>query len=280
MRALVDADILRYEIGHSSQWTEENENTGEAMEFVRDWDFCKELFDTKIKTIMTDTEAEDVTLYLTNDGVTHPIWMRWRKTHGLEPVEQKELFRYEVAKTQPYKSSRGSPRPAHFQNITMHILSEYDWKIGNGLEADDLMAMDQTEDTIICSRDKDLRQVPGNHYSWECGFQRSVGPIQFDKKGYIEEKSKGKVFGGGEMFFMYQLLVGDTVDTIPGCRGVGPVKALKVLAPGLTRKEYYTLISEEYEKIHEDNWKVVAEEQGQLLWLKRSEDDEWRWPYE
>ncbi|MGL4483503.1 MAG: hypothetical protein ACRCUS_00990, partial [Anaerovoracaceae bacterium] len=35
-----------------------------------------------------------------------------------------------------------------------------------GLEADDLMAMYQTEDTVICTIDKDLLQVDGNHYQW------------------------------------------------------------------------------------------------------------------
>jgi len=34
-----------------------------------------------------------------------------------------------------------------------------------GLEADDEMAIYQTDDTIIVSLDKDLLQVPGKHFS-------------------------------------------------------------------------------------------------------------------
>jgi hypothetical protein len=83
---------------------------------------------------------------------------------------------------------------------------------------------DRQYKTIICSRDKDVRQCPGWHYSWECGKQPSIGPIMVDELGHLVDKNAGKfnpltgkklplkVFGTGHKFFYYQMLTGDTVD--------------------------------------------------------------------
>ena len=281
MKALIDGDVLRYEIGHSAQYTEVNEKTGDPFTIVREWDFCQQLFDDKIKLILEDTEADDHTIYLTNDEITNRIWNRRNKTYGLNyNVELIPNYRHAIATVKDYKSTRGKPKPVHYNNLTSYILNEHDWRIANGAEADDLMAQDQTETTIICSRDKDLRQVPGNHYAWECGVQKAIGPITFDKKGWIEEPSKGKVFGGGEMFFLYQLLVGDIVDTVPGCPKVGHVGAMRLLDHSKGRRELYDIVKGEYQKIYNDDWRVAVEEQGQLLWLQREPNQMWRWPYD
>jgi hypothetical protein len=268
-----------YELGHSAQFIDED--TGELV--VREFDFLEELLIHKLDVIQQTVEADHVQLFLTNDNRTTPIWNKWRKCNGGFSVQLRPNYRDNIATVKPYKDNRGADKPVHYDNITAYMISAYKAEVANGLEADDFMSIMQTtygEDSIICSRDKDLRQVPGWHYSWECGKQPEIGPIHFDKKGYVEDKGNGKVFGGGEMFFMYQLLVGDVVDNIPGCPKIGHVKAIKLLSEHKTRKDLYMAILEAYRGIYEEKALDHLTEQARLLWLLRDFNDEWRFPYE
>lgn len=145
-----------------------------------------------------------------------------------------------------------------------------------GIEADDAMAIDAVRsrgDTIICSRDKDLRQVPGLLYSWELGRQPAFGPAPIDTIGTLQltrEKGKpAKLTGTGYKWFCAQLLIGDAVDNFGGAYRCGPVAAFDLLnepttAPGLLEK-----VVEEYKKRHPDNWEAMLLEQGQLAWIVR-----------
>lgn len=274
MKPLIDADVLRYEIGHCAQYEDED-----GREVIRDFAFAAELLDGKISSIVEYSEADEKScLYLTSSEKGVELWNQTAKYIDREELEHEEVFRHALATVKPYKA-RKSDKPYHFDNLTAYMINNYDCKMACGIEADDLMAMDQTKDTIICSRDKDLRQVPGLHYSWECGKQPEVGPIKFTKKGFVEPRGADKVFGGGEMFFLYQLLAGDTVDNIPGCPKVGRVKALAILGEGGKRKEVYSRIADEYFKVYDVDWKERINEQGRLLWLKRTIDDMWEYPY-
>lgn len=281
MKPLIDCDVLRYEIGFSAEYVDE-----EGEQKVREWEFVEELFDNKVELICDSVGATEAPLlFLTNDSRTDRIWRRWGKTVNQEIPDRKDNFRLAVAKTKPYKGTRKEAKPVHYDNLTAYVISKYNTEIGNGLEADDLMAIYQTanKNTIICSRDKDLKQVPGLHYSWECGRQPEIGPIEFDKKGEVLV-TDGKVSGGGELFFLSQMLTGDTVDNIPGLPKFGPQKVLKVLDNSMSRKEAYNAIREAYRGVYGDEHMVHLEEQAALLWLIRElrngEPVFWEWPYE
>ena len=274
MKPLIDADILRYELGFSGEWMDEGEPV------TAEWEFVAQLLRDKVESICEGAGGtEPPLLFLTNDTVTHKIHNRWLATNCEEPWLRVVNFRDAVATVKPYKGTRKSAKPFHYSNITAYIMSEWDFVLANGVEADDLMAMRQTEETIICSRDKDLRQVPGWHYSWRCGKQEPIGPIEFNKKGFIESRD-GKIFGGGEMFFLFQLLMGDAVDNIPGCPKIGPAKAFKILEGCETREQCYTAVREAYRAFYKENELTYLTEQAKLLHLLRGEDDEWSWPYE
>jgi DNA polymerase-1 len=80
------------------------------------------------------------------------------------------------------------------------------------LEADDVMGILATKgvgDTIICSMDKDMMQIPGK--LWD------------GKDLHVITET------GGDYWHMYQTLVGDTTDGYKGCPGIGPAKAQKLL---------------------------------------------------
>lgn len=281
-----------YEIGHSGEF--KDPETGEDR--VREFEFVKDLLDQKLFIIKTMTEADDVRLYLTADQRSVDIYNRQAKTRGLDPIELKPNFRNAVATVKPYKGTRHNEKPVHYDNLTAYMMDNFDYSLSNGIEADDQMAIDQTadpENTIICSRDKDLRQVAGNHYSWECGGQAEIGPISFDRKGWVEERVKEtsqrkkdgspvlkkSAFGGGEMFFIYQLMTGDPVDNIGGCPKVGHAKAMQVLSEVEGRKALYFAVLDLYRGVYGEDALTHLTEQARLLWLLRSADDMWEFPY-
>lgn len=234
---------------------------------------------------MGATEAP--TLFLTNTKRINKTLNKRRKLND-EPVkEYVENFRVEVAKEKDYKGGRKATKPFHFYNLLHYMLASYDVHVNeDGLEADDAMCITQygRDDTIICSRDKDLRQCPGWHYSWEVGKQPSIGPIWVDSLGWLEWKNKGevdakgrakpaKIFGVGNKFFYYQLLVGDTVDNIGGVKGRGPVFAYNLLHAAVSERQCYELVAEKYLQNWGEEWKVKFREQADLLWMVREIDE-------
>lgn len=185
----------------------------------------------------------------------------------------KHNFREQLATRQPYKD-RPSNKPWHFHNITAFMKGNYDVVIQDGLEADDLMAIEQCSrsdlGTIICTRDKDLRAVPGWHYGWELGNQPQFGPCFTDEIGHISLSTDRKsIKGTGLLFFYSQCLTGDRTDSILGVEGLGPVKALKLLEGCLTTQEAFNRVREAYRAVYGDAGDRFLLESGRLLWMTR-----------
>lgn len=279
MRPLIDADVLLYEIGFSCERYEVAD--GEKILVPSSWEFCKDLFDKKIDLIIDEVRAtEKPLLFFTNTASLNKNLNKRRKLKGEPEKAFVDNFRYKVAEEKEYKAGRKTTKPFHFKNILNYALSDYDCHVDeNGLEADDAMCVIQykaykegSNNTIICSRDKDLRQCPGWHYSWECGKQASIGPLFVDGIGYLEEQEK-KVFGVGDLFFYYQLLVGDSVDNVGGVKNRGPKFAYNLLKDAKTSREAYELVAEVYVKTHGDLWKKKFREQADLLWMIREIDE-------
>lgn len=272
MQPLIDGDVLLYEIGFCGEYLDPE--TGELL--IREWDFVQELLDAKIKLICEEVDAtEDPIIFITGKRLNNSLVNKSRNFHGDEPIEFLPNFRDSVATIKPYKGTRKSEKPFHFDNITAYLLGNYRYNLSNGLEADDLLCINQygRTDTIICSRDKDVRQCPGWHYSWECGAQPSFGPTLVDNKGVIW-KDGDKIRGVGTKFFFYQMLVGDSVDNIPGCPKVGPVKAYALLADLTTRKEHEQAVIDCYRAVYPDSYRDMVEEQSKLLWMVREYNED------
>lgn len=253
---LIDADVLLHEIGWSGEF--KDKETGEFILF--DFDHVEELLNKKIEIIMEDVGATEPPILFVSD-------MEWlAKKEGREFIPG---FRYSVAKTKPYKGNRNNPKPFHFYNILVYMISQYRTVVAKeGLEADDAICQWQLNntDTVICSRDKDLRISPGWHYSWECGKQAAVGPVLTDELGWLDNSGE-KFIGYGKAFFYYQMLVGDSADNIPGCPGIGHVKALKLLEECKTEEDYFNVVKEKYKEVLGDESKDYFMEQANLLWM-------------
>lgn len=249
MKALIDGDILRYEIGFAAEagWKAITES-----EEVPPWDYVEDLLHQRIATILSSDEALN----------SYKLYLSAGKN-----------FRFDIAKSKPYKGTRIDKKPWHFNNLTAYMCGAMETEIVTYLEADDAMAIDHISDpdTMVCSRDKDLRQVPGVFYSWELGRQPSFGPTVVTDPGTVElSKDRRDLKGTGFKFFCGQMLVGDKIDNIPGLPGCGPVKAMEVLDGLETKEECLDAVYKGYQEnsgiTEYDDYYL---EQGQLCWIVR-----------
>jgi len=249
MQPLIDGDIIRYEIGFAAE-AGIRHSSGD-LDALPSWDYVEAVLDRRMQEIEEAVGATCAPIVFLTDAPT---------------------FRDQVACTKEYKGGRSSTKPWHFANITAYLECRYQVEREAGLEADDLMAIRQTlvEDQVICSRDKDLKQVPGWLYSWELGKQPKFGPTLITKAGDLSyDKTKGKISGTGYAWFCAQLLMGDTTDNIPGIKGVGPAAAYEFLRHCTKPKHYLDNVKDVYRNHAKDNWERYLLEQGQLLWMVR-----------
>lgn len=251
MKPLIDGDILLYEIASTCQGIDEN---GEV--FVMSFDHVRERVDKVVAQICHQAGGDSSpTIYLTGKG----------------------NFREQIAKRKGYKTGRPPEKPFHYHNIKGYLIHEYGAIVVDGMEADDAMCIHQIsslaigEKTIICSRDKDLKQCLGYHFSWECGKQPSFGPFFVDGYGDLT-LNKGKLTGYGSKWFLAQCLMGDTTDTIPGIKGFGPVKTFKSLSETTSYTEGLAVVIDCYKEAYGDTWREEMLEQGRLVWMIRELD--------
>ena len=269
--ALIDLDVLRYEVGSVGEKL--NKETGELE--IRSFDFVKEVFDERIQTIVNGSGSADWIGFITADKRTHSMARR----SGLLAGEFLPNFREGISKGKVYKGTRKQDKPFHWINLTAYILALDNTFVAIGHEADDEIGIRaySNPSTIICTRDKDLRMVPGWHYGWECGKQPEFGPVEYDSLGKIElvrSKSGNKIKGGGFLFFGSQLLTGDVVDNIGGLRGVGPVKAYDLLSNCTSEREVFDSVKRHYEEVGGEHWRQLLEEQCHLLWIIRERNED------
>ncbi len=168
-------------------------------------------------------------------------------------------FRNDLAVTAPYKGQRTSEKPVHFQALRCHLVTSWGFTVVKGIEADDAVGIAAyavpEDETIMVHIDKDLNQFRGWHYNY-----------RKKEKYYVSEFE-------GLVSFYTQILTGDRIDNIVGLKGIGPVKAKKLLADCTNETELFKAVLEAYDG---DEKRVL--ENGQLLWLQRKENELWQLP--
>lgn len=128
------------------------------------------------------------------------------------------------AVTLPYQGNRKDrDRPEHLDAVRHFIGTELPSVVHLHQEADDGMAQANYEAieagtgelSVIVSKDKDLRMVPGLHWCFDKEFVVCVGD-SFGEIWIDESKTAKTMKGWGTKFFWAQLLMGDTADNIRG----------------------------------------------------------------
>ena len=129
-----------------------------------------------------------------------------------------------------YKRNRDDiPKPRHLVACFDLLVGEWGAEVTGGYEADDAIGIAHTElldgrdafsmsAPVICSIDKDFRQIPGLHY-------------QFVRDELSEVSDLEAAYN-----FWSHMLIGDTSDNVRGVTGIGKVKSERLLS-GLSPEE-------------------------------------------
>tara|TARA_R110002012_G_scaffold205347_3_gene375204 strand:+ start:2019 stop:2771 length:753 start_codon:yes stop_codon:yes gene_type:complete len=146
------------------------------------------------------------------DGRLHQMFEKTNATKYAGFLTAGRCFRYEAAKTKPYKGNRKyGAKPIIFPAIKEYLRQEWNFISIPELEADDLVSIFHTDPfgtTVICSPDKDvLYQNRGLHYNY--GKAESI---------MVDEVESIR-------FLWKQMLMGDSTDGIQGIPKVGPKTA-------------------------------------------------------
>lgn len=175
---LIDGDILIYSACFACQ-REHLWEDGLAT-YSSDLEDCQFKVDQRVESLLTDLDAMD----------EEPIICL-----SSRPNFREELY-------PDYKQNRaGTIKPLNFKALEAYIVKQYTTARWNGLEADDVMGILQTPNTIIVSDDKDMLQIPGK--VCHGGELKTVTPES------------------GHQWFLKQVLTGDPTDNYKGCPGIG-----------------------------------------------------------
>lgn len=259
--AYIDGDMITYEVGFAAEsfWKKLHEDQGlEVDPRTVPWDRCQETLDMRLANILARLDLS--------------------KEKAIIVFSGSKNFRYDVTTLFKYKENRKDARqPFHKDNIKAYLKSQYTYIEEDGCEADDVLATLLTENPegILVSRDKDMFQVPGWHYSWELGAQRERLE-KVEGFGVLYPPDKGKnLKGTGDLFFGAQLLMGDKTDNIPGIPRMGPKTVYKTLSACTDRKTLVDAIKPHYEAVYGSEWLSYLEQVARCLWLQRKKGELW-----
>jgi DNA polymerase-1 len=137
-----------------------------------------------------------------------------------------------------YKANRKkskSTRPDWFLDLKSDIVEDYEGAcLSDNCEADDLVRIWATEckalekDCVVISVDKDLDCIAGRHLNPRTQQTYSIDPNWADN------------------FYWKQILMGDSVDNIPGIPGIGTKKADIILEGSNTRIDRMRTVCQAY----------------------------------
>jgi hypothetical protein len=162
-------------------------------------------------------------------------------------------FRFEVFPN--YKENRKTARrPIYYTELRDRAIEYWGATFVTGQEADDTCAIAQIanhyqgRNSIICSIDKDFKNVAGWHYNYVTGRFIYIDEIQALRNKYL------------------QILGGDTSDGIPRIvKGWRQKKVEKALEKALTEPEMYEIIKTEITRL--------STEQQEIVWINPDKNE-------
>jgi len=255
MKLLIDADSLLYKAGFSAQKTMYRIK-GQEVEYTKE-----ALADAAVLYKEEDVESF---IFAEQDWVAisrmkeqcNQIEERFPDMDVTYYLTKGRNFRYKIYPE--YKGNRVSPKPVHYELLFNWLVNKRKTVISTDIEADDAVRIDYEAGDVLCHIDKDLNQIVGTHFNYSKNEVYEVDVVQ------------------GLRSFYKQLLTGDSIDNIPGLKGIGPKKAEKAIDHLETAAEMYETCWNFYKErgltIEEMNRNAT------LLHLLRWEDDVWQAP--
>ncbi len=216
--ALIDADTIAYAAAIVTEYSEEvmpesfytkeeyaailahpNYDAEEGVVWHQDIEMAAASAQSRIQDIMFETDTGSVELYFTVG----------------------KNFRYDVYDM--YKGNRTDRKPTNLKEIKKKLLDVYPGAFCEEYEADDLVVMLKRQNPdkyVMCATDKDvLGAVGGKHFNY---YQNA----RYD----IPMKWHATTHASAKVFHYKQTLMGDmATDNIPGCPGIGKVKAAQII---------------------------------------------------
>ncbi|CAH0444316.1 hypothetical protein LMG10661_00795 [Ralstonia syzygii subsp. syzygii] len=186
--------------------------------------------------------------------------------------------RFLAATVKPYQGQRNSGRkPKNWAALRDYLENSqyvtYERKLWHDREADDGMALasyqvrDPVIETVIATKDKDMRMLAGTHIDWTHYTLTEVPKGTYELTGPHD----GLVYG--HKWFWLQMLQGDTADNIPGLPKLfgklcGEKGAAKYLEGTTCNEEAMELVEVAYFDHYGVNVHEAMAEQACLLWLR------------
>jgi len=276
MQALIDGDIILYRCGFAAQSKVYNLSIPLFQEEIPKFKYKKDMMNWlkehgKEKSeydVTVDTVIEPVENALNNvKTVLKEIESFLSNRFGDIEMEiflsSRSNFRDSIATIKVYKGNRDPlHRPHWYDEIREYLKSVWKAEEEEHLEADDILANLQSNNTCIVTTDKDLDQIDGWHYNWVKDMLYEVSLDQAVHNKYV------------------QILTGDSTDNIEGIPGMGPVGAEERLKWCSSIEDYEQVIKEEYEYFFDGTekgvqkcneygmtWDEILEETRQLITL-------------
>jgi 5'-3' exonuclease, N-terminal resolvase-like domain len=180
---------------------------GDSIAYILGWKF-------------KDSDDENLMQYSVDNFVKSTLILL-EASHYIGALSSKPVFRDQVYKFAKYKGTRGEDQPgiARWKPfINVHLRTQWGFVSLPNLEADDIVGYhafnEKLGHRVVCSPDKDLRQIAGDLYNYSTGIREMISEVE------------------ARTNFHMQMLCGDSTDNIKGIPGYGPAKAEKKLSEG------------------------------------------------
>ena len=207
---LLDADMLLYQ-------------TVAACEVEVEW--CQDIITTHLPVKEAQLMFNDLLNIKRNQTQCERFTLCWTADQN---------FRKDIEPS--YKGNRAGNhrrKPVGYKAIRRWAEQQFPSECWHRLEADDILGILGTrhvDNCVIWSGDKDLKQIPGLHLT---------------NNGDIVHISQNEA----DAFFYRQILTGDSTDGYPGCPGVGPKTAEKLISDDdFDEATAWGVVTEQYKK--------------------------------
>jgi DNA polymerase-1 len=223
MIALIDADIVVYQSAAKAETT--TDWGDDTIAITGSKSETEESIDCMVADLKAATAADRVVMVFSDSS----------------------NFRKEVYPL--YKMNRaGKRKPVTYQYGKDYTEGKYECISRPLLEADDVLgilattvARGFTGPKVVCSIDKDMLSFPCSLYNWRHPTDGILQIAEVD----------------ADFAFFKQILMGDATDGYPGCPGIGPVKAERLLAEHIVIPPAKTGVDSYFNK--GEAWKTVVE---------------------